>query len=364
MSDYIPFEIQSEIIKKLPVKSLFQFRSVSKQWKSFIDRPEFIKNYHINRTNPQHHLLLRYNLDTVQTYTSIIDDDTFPQQKFPLTTPEPLNLLRHAIILGSVDGLLCLYGFYKDIELELKTWMVVLWNPSVRKCVGIPIPNVLYSPKGYTRIAFGVCRDTNDPKLVKINVIKTPSRCWDVQVFTLSSSVWKTVYTGVPFKSCDLFSGNFFIDGIIYWRSRGSFLISFDLKSEKFGEVCIPERLVIPFVVKVNESIGLLEYYNEGEMWVCGVWMRKDGVNKPFTKIYTVKVEGKPVFFRVLGFKNNGEVVIEMVGDYYKKSQIEVYEPSSGRTNGVGISGERLSFSAWSYMETLLLLDESNSIIH
>ncbi|GKB26986.1 putative pentatricopeptide repeat-containing protein [Tanacetum coccineum] len=152
--------------------------------------------------------------------------------------------------------------------------MVVLWNPSVRKCVGIPIPNVLYSPEGYTRIAFGVCRDTNDPKLVKINVIKTPSRCWDVHVFTLSSSVWKTVYTGVPFKSCDLFSGNFFIDGIIYWRSRGSFLISFDLKSEKFGEVCLPDKLAISSnmkVVKVNESIGLLEYYKEGEMWVCGV---------------------------------------------------------------------------------------------
>nr|GFA54499.1 hypothetical protein [Tanacetum cinerariifolium] len=61
MSDYIPFEIQSEIMKRLPVKSLVQFRSVSKQWKSFIDCPKFIKTYHINHPNPQHHLLLQYN---------------------------------------------------------------------------------------------------------------------------------------------------------------------------------------------------------------------------------------------------------------------------------------------------------------
>nr|GEZ65164.1 hypothetical protein [Tanacetum cinerariifolium] len=177
MSDYVPFDIQSEIIKKLPVKSLFQFRSVSKQWKSFIDCPEFIKTYNFNRTNPHHRLLLRYN--HVPTYTSIIDDNTFPGQKFPLIVPEPLKSLRFTFTLGSVDGLLGFYGFYQDVYLE--TQMVVLWNPSVRKCVGIPIPNVLYSPQGYTRIGFGVCRDTSDPKLVKINVIKTPSRRWEVQ---------------------------------------------------------------------------------------------------------------------------------------------------------------------------------------
>ncbi|GJX05235.1 hypothetical protein Tco_0191151 [Tanacetum coccineum] len=212
--------------------------------------------------------------------------------------------------------------------------MIVIWNPSVRKFVGIVIPNVLYSPEGYTRIAFGLCPDTSDPKLVKVNVVKTTPICWEVQM------------------------------GIIYWRSRDSFIISFDLKSEKFGEVCIPERLVIPFVVKVNESLGLLEYYKEGGMSLCDVWMRKDGVNKPFTKIYTVKVEGMLVFsYRVLRFRNNGEVLLQLDDDDFG-SQIEVYEPSSGRINSVGISGKRYTFTACSYMETLLLLDQSNTIIY
>ncbi|GJS20103.1 probable galacturonosyltransferase 7 isoform X2 [Tanacetum coccineum] len=43
MSDNIPFEIQMEIIKKVPdVGSLIRFRSVSKPWKSFIDSPQCI----------------------------------------------------------------------------------------------------------------------------------------------------------------------------------------------------------------------------------------------------------------------------------------------------------------------------------
>ncbi|GKA02569.1 F-box domain containing protein [Tanacetum coccineum] len=248
--------------------------------------------------------------------------------------------------------------------------MVVLWNPSIRKCVGIVIPNVDYSPYGGTVVGFGVCSDTSDPKLVKIKKFRTRNICWEVQVFTLSSRVWKTVYTGAPFKSCDLMWDHVFIDGIIYWSTHGSFILSFDLKSDKFGEVCIPERFVHSFglwVAKVNESLALLEYYIEGGILLCGVWMRKDGVNQPFIKIYTVKVEGKSVSAfngTVLGFRNNGEVVLNMVDDDYKESTVEVYEPSSGHMNGVGIKGDYIKFFATSYMETLLLLDESNSIIH
>ncbi|GJX39812.1 hypothetical protein Tco_0253115 [Tanacetum coccineum] len=101
-----------------------------------------------------------------------------------------------------------------------------------------------------------------------------------------------------------------------------------------------------------------------GEIWVCGVWKKKDGFNKPFTKIYTIKVEGKSVLYSVLGFKNNGEVVLAMEDDNDIGYTIVVYEPSSRYINGVGINGKYLKFSAVSYMETLLLLHESNSIVH
>nr|GFA21054.1 hypothetical protein [Tanacetum cinerariifolium] len=60
MSDNIPFDMQMEIIKRVSdVKSLIRFRSVSKQWKSFVDSSEFIACYGARRSQP-HHLLLRY----------------------------------------------------------------------------------------------------------------------------------------------------------------------------------------------------------------------------------------------------------------------------------------------------------------
>nr|GEZ40112.1 hypothetical protein [Tanacetum cinerariifolium] len=60
MSDNIPFEIQVEIIKRLTVKSLIQFRSVSKLWKSLIDSSAFIADY--QRTDLQQHILVRDGL--------------------------------------------------------------------------------------------------------------------------------------------------------------------------------------------------------------------------------------------------------------------------------------------------------------
>ncbi|GJX14002.1 hypothetical protein Tco_0205760 [Tanacetum coccineum] len=147
--------------------------------------------------------------------------------------------------------------------------MAVIWNPTVRKSVGIVIP---ISKAVDIVVGFGVCPDTSDPKLVKIT---------DDEI------------------NC---------------------LILFDLKSEKFGEVCLPKRLVRAYLLKetkVNESLGLLEYYVEGQDFVCGVWTRKDGANKPFTKIYTVKVECKSMYDRVLGFRNNDEVVMELVSTKY-----------------------------------------------
>ncbi|GJS40283.1 hypothetical protein Tco_0565326 [Tanacetum coccineum] len=201
--------------------------------------------------------------------------------------------------------------------------MAVIWNHTLRKSIGIVIS---ISKAVDIVVGFGVCPDTSDPKLVKIIVDEITSM-WEVDAFTLNTRVWKIVYTSVPFKWGELSWLQVFVNGVIYFHAcdsiylddgvRSNFVILFDLKSEKFGEVCLPERLVhAPLLreTKVNESLGLLEYYIEGGKYVCD---------------------------RVVGFRNNGEVVMELLDDdIFDESGIEVYEPLSGHTNGVGINGE------------------------
>ncbi|GKD92546.1 hypothetical protein Tco_1372383 [Tanacetum coccineum] len=126
------------------------------------------------------------------------------------------------------------------------------------------------------------------------------------------------------------------------WMKDLVLIISFDLKREKFDEASLPERLArshgLLVLAKVNESLHLLEYYIEGEIWVCGVWTKKVGVNKPFTKIYSGKVEGKSVLYSVLGFKNNGEVVLAMEDDSDIGQIISFIDNDDGAMlQGVGI---------------------------
>nr|GEZ48747.1 hypothetical protein [Tanacetum cinerariifolium] len=164
--------------------------------------------------------------------------------------------------------------------------MAVIWNPAIRKYVGIVIPKALY----------------------KLQVV------------------------GLGFVLVS-------IDGVIYWRAyddedlddglRSNFIISFDLKSDTFGEVFLPERLVYThnlFMANMNESLVLLDYNDESS--VCGVWMRKDGENKPFTKIYTVKTKCRSVYHTVLRFRKNCELVLEVRGFFSEETEIDVYKPS------------------------------------
>nr|GEZ03287.1 hypothetical protein [Tanacetum cinerariifolium] len=322
MSDYIPFEIQSEIIKRLPVKSVVQCRSVSKLWKSLIDSSEFITSYHTCQTQPQHHLLVRYRLAKELKYVSVLDDDSFPNHKSSLTVPQPVSLLcGYILTLTSVNGLLCFFGSLQDV---FNKKIVVLWNPSIGKAVGVTISNSLRMPDGLTFVGFGVCPITSDPKLVRINTIGHPTLNSEVEVFMFSTRVWKSV-TNIPsaFKTCDLTFCFVFVDGFIYWHAydniklapgiRSNLIISFDLKNDEFGQVCLPDGLVRMYeykISKVYESLGLFDYYKEGGKRFCDVWIMKEGATKTFTKMLSIKAPQSWVHYRVLDIRNNGEAII------------------------------------------------------
>ncbi|GKD32594.1 putative F-box domain-containing protein [Tanacetum coccineum] len=117
----------------------------------------------------------------------------------------------------------------------------------------------------------------------------------------------------------------------------------------------------------VNESLGVLEYDSDGG---CGVWMM-DFATKSFSKMFTVKVPGQLLYNGVLGFRKNGEVIIKAKDD--NKYGLAAYEPSSGRVKGIQIHGGIKEYGNYGkygtlvkvtpYMESLLLLDQTSSII-
>ncbi|XP_076928492.1 putative F-box protein At1g47790 [Bidens hawaiensis] len=172
MSDNIPLEIEEEIIKRLPVKSLIQFRSVSKTWKSLIGSTDFIIKHYNGHHAQVHHLLVKYDhpdYDYEKEYVSLIDDDTLHQQKLDstLTLPTLVKTLVLPRIVGCSDGLICLYS-RTSYDRCTKGGTVVLWNISIRKAIAIVVPNVvgrIYESAigfGTSRVIKGLQAGAND----------------------------------------------------------------------------------------------------------------------------------------------------------------------------------------------------------
>nr|XP_043632946.1 F-box protein At2g14710-like [Erigeron canadensis] len=154
MADNIPnFEMQVEIMKKLPVKSLAVFRSVSKAWKSMIDSPLFIKNYNLC---PHHHFFIMCDVDT--TEFKYVENDEFDNVCNVRVWFQRLERLK---LVGTSNGLLCVSGYSFEDGCEKNK--SVIWNPSLRKSIAVDVPYL------YAVLGFGVRPDSFDPVIVMIN---------------------------------------------------------------------------------------------------------------------------------------------------------------------------------------------------
>ncbi|KAJ0568498.1 putative F-box associated interaction domain-containing protein [Helianthus annuus] len=263
--------------------------------------------------------------------------------------------------------------------------MVVLWNVSIRKAVAVDVPNVA-GGKYKTLLGFGVCGETCDPKIVKIAYIDhcyqmesiPESIPWQVEVFTLSTRAWRQPHSSnFPRKSIRFGRKQVVLDGFLYWiatewiATDGGFrginlIISFETTFEQFREINLPNALAHYqpyrelFISKLRESLVVLQR-NEYHSNSFFVWMMEDGIPKSFTKIFTICTPGETLI-SVPGFRKSGEPIIEISTylwhPYEDNSWLVVYEPYSKDISDIGISEWMCSFSLYSYMETLLLLDQ------
>jgi hypothetical protein len=145
--DFLPGEIVTQILIRLPIKSIITSICVSKTWKSIIQSPTFISTHlHHSTTNNNHHhhLFFRLSLQDEELYTmhNDNDDDDFTEHTrfhfpFHFDDLELLDALYR--VVGTCNGLVCIFD-------DLTTYMneIFLWNPCVRKFVKLPYPIVTY----------------------------------------------------------------------------------------------------------------------------------------------------------------------------------------------------------------------------
>lgn len=343
----LPPEVVTEIICRLPVKSLLLFRSVSKSWRSLIDSPGFIYLHLNNSVDTGSNLSLILRKDS-ELYTVDLD-----QLNDAVEVTHPLMCYSNRIhVLGSSNGLLCIANVAEDIA---------LWNPSIRKHKVLPFLPVEKNNYGSSLLGarvygFGYDPVHDDQKLVRISQyidLDNEGFVSKVKVYSLRANELRDS-DDMPYVLCYTRKNGTLASGHLHWVVNRKFkfdeddlIVAFDLTVESFRELPMPECTEQKFQIDVGVLGGCVcMVANYCDVRV-DVWVMKEyGVKESWAKLFTVAQDevagGTLKYLRPLAYSKSGEeVLLEQ-----NHGRLVWYDLRRNRVNNVNLGGLPASFES------------------
>ena len=169
MMSLLPIEIITEILSRLPVKSLLRFLCVSKTWNALIKHSNFIIiKLHLQRSlenNRDRTLILeKFTWDLPRYFFSVhFPTENHFENAFKLYQPL-YNPGKFVNILDYCHGLVCIRNNWSE--------EIAIWNPLIRKYRKLPKEPIL-KPSGFTnsksrKMAFGYDLRNDDYKALRV----------------------------------------------------------------------------------------------------------------------------------------------------------------------------------------------------
>ncbi|XP_057428546.1 F-box/kelch-repeat protein At3g23880-like [Lotus japonicus] len=129
----LPLDLEIEILSRLPVKTLMQFVSVCKSWKSLIIQDPPFAKLHLNRSPKNTHIVLAikddpYGIENRDSWVVPCSVRCLTEDPSSVIDVEGGYHLKRNHIIGSCNGLVCLGNYYDGGPIE-EFW-VQLWNPA------------------------------------------------------------------------------------------------------------------------------------------------------------------------------------------------------------------------------------------
>ncbi|XP_058007999.1 F-box protein CPR1-like [Hevea brasiliensis] len=319
MSDHLPQELLAEVLSRLPVKSLLKCRCVSKTWYSLIADPSFIAQ-HLKKTAARNSGLLFFSYSTrelVWPFKENVRYLLYPDESFPANPVEELDcpfkgIKRFVNIVGSCNGVFCLSD---DVYV-------------------------------YSHFIFDEIRPF-------------------VEIYSLRSRGWRKVKKDLKYFITAR-SSSAFLNGACHWvaTKRGNgpgvrdVIVSFSLGEEVFGEMEVPDCLVMKYhfmdVAVFGGSLLLVASFKLTGEGCFTVWMMKEyGIPGSWTKLFNIS--HLKWIRKLVAFRQSGKVLLaKSFGD------LVFYDPKTEEIFDTKIWGNAQSFYLDTFVESLVLLDETN----
>lgn len=336
MADWnsLPEELLVEVLARLPVKRLLQYRSVCKAWLTLISSQSFVQR-HLNQTaaDPKNETFIAHTYQVKIPNHKIsllrLDDLDNPinlQHPFP-SSVSPAEME----VVGSCNGLLCLTNPLGHI---------CLWNPAMKRVKDISDFAIrIVDSTGEVSVGFGFDGMTNDYKVVRIvwtsRSENTPGR---VEVYSLNRASWREIEVEVNFElihgCCRLIvKGNPYWTGLAHrWEVKKQFFVSFDVQNEVFSKIPWPDQCMnrngrrqgYGTIMEFRDSFAVaVGKYVDGRITELSIWAMDDNIDGECS--WTEKITVGPIlgFSRILGCLKNGD----LVGENSNERQLILYDP-------------------------------------
>ncbi|KAL3726656.1 hypothetical protein ACJRO7_031549 [Eucalyptus globulus] len=309
---------ETEILLRLPVKSLLRFKCVCKRWNSLISSPQFAKTHlQIAASSPR--ILLATNPPLSVSCESLHDDDRAGHEGMPLTQLRPPVEAPDGgrpHIVGYCNGLVCLE--YDDHRI------VVLWNPATGESRNIPNAGCM------TICGLGYDPSTDDYKILRHSRLRDaygfPVVYNVFDVFALKTGSWRRVHD----KHDDLkYSPDVgtYADGFLHWLVGGrdtwehKKIVSFSMNTEKFEDALLPlpeadEGTEFRVLGVIGECLLLFESMAKVDMmaWI----MRHYDGRSSWTKLCSVDLPNQTLitycYMKPLCSTRAGKVAFSLIG--------------------------------------------------
>ncbi|CAI9091266.1 OLC1v1026241C1 [Oldenlandia corymbosa var. corymbosa] len=277
----LPLPIITDILSRLPTKSIVQCRCVCKTWLKLLSEKEFA-TLHLSRS-PMCLIINKLDFDSSSgSCFSLVELEDEPGHHNLSVAGMKLILPCSCdedglTIVGTVNGLVCLN------QRKYLHDAVYIWNPTLRESIALPTPEGVRDYPNSISYGFGLSTKIGQYKVVRIflELEKSSRRILKsiCHVYALGEGSWRVIGDCPYLNSCC--SHGVFLNGNLHWLvadSNGSELIScFDLEKESFGPFPAPPELSKDFYLT---SFGLFGSYlsvcdNTSDFQIS-IWVMKE----------------------------------------------------------------------------------------
>ncbi|KAK2412173.1 F-box/kelch-repeat protein [Trifolium repens] len=297
---HLPSELITEILLRLPVKSLIRYKSVCKSWLTLISNPNFANShFHSSEAATQTRRIL--SISAIPPQIRSIDFQALLNNHSTSSNPN-LSLPQFYFPLrigGSCRGF---------IFLNCSSYYYI-WNPSTGFCKKIVLSPFDYSFCSYL-YGFGYDHSRDDYTVVSLSCDDNSSY---LMIFSLRDNTWKQIEDR-PFRYKRAYNCpkvGFFFNGAIHWfvTHRGSsvkVIVAFDLMERKLLEINIPTGFNNHYI----EEFDLWVYGEFLSIWVMRnsiveIWVMKEyKVGSSWAKTLVLPIGAIPYFSPIYSTKN------------------------------------------------------------